>query len=196
VSDDAEEAAAAPAPASRRRWLRPLLVVVLFAGSWAVGEATGVTDHLTQDGIRALVAEAGVWGALVYVAVFTIGELVHVPGIVFVAAAAVAFGGVHGFLLALAAAVVSVSTSFFVVRAVGGRALTTVERPWVVKMLARLDARPIRTIAILRLVLWLAPPLNYALAMTSVSFRDYLIGSVLGLGPPVLAMYLLFDVIF
>ena len=60
-------------------------------------------------------------------------------------------------------------------------------------LLHRLDQRPIRTVFILRLLLFLAPPLNYVLAMTNVRYRDYLIGSALGLVPGLLLVALLFD---
>jgi uncharacterized membrane protein YdjX (TVP38/TMEM64 family) len=60
-------------------------------------------------------------------------------------------------------------------------------------MLGHLDARPIRTVFALRLVLWLAPALNYALALTRARFRDYAIGSALGLILPVAGAAILFD---
>jgi uncharacterized membrane protein YdjX (TVP38/TMEM64 family) len=48
-------------------------------------------------------------------------------------------------------------------------------------------------VAILRLILWMAPPLNYALAMSAVRFRDYVIGSALGLLIPIALASLFFD---
>ena len=71
--------------------------------------------------------------------------------------------------------------------------LAGLERPLLKRILNRLDERPIRTVFILRILLFLAPPLNYALAMTNVRFRDYLVGSALGLVLPLLIITLLFD---
>ena len=45
-----------------------------------------------------------------------------------------------------------------------------------------------RTVAILRAILAMAPPLNYALALTGVSLRDYVIGSAIGLAPIILIL--------
>ena len=53
------------------------------------------------------------------------------------------------------------------------------------------EARPVQTIALLRLVLWLAPPLSYALASSNIRMRDHILGSAIGLIPPVLAVTLL-----
>jgi uncharacterized membrane protein YdjX (TVP38/TMEM64 family) len=43
------------------------------------------------------------------------------------------------------------------------------------------------------LIFQTAPPLNYALAMTGVRFRDHLIGSALGLPLPIAAIALALD---
>ncbi len=60
----------------------------------------------------------------------------------------------------------------------------------------RLDERPITTVLLLRTVFWLAPPLNYALALSSVRFRHYLIGSAAGLVAPVGGAAVFFDWLF
>ena len=181
-----------PRPRARGK-LRLLLVAALFAGLWIAGKTSGVLDDLDTERIRALVDGAGVFGALLFIAIFAVGELLHVPGMLFVGAGILAYGKLAGFAVSLAAALVSISVSFIVVRAVGGKALAEIERPFVKKMLARLERQPVRTVFVLRVVLWLAPALNYALALTSIRFRDYFIGSALGLVPPLIAAALMFD---
>ena len=52
---------------------------------------------------------------------------------------------------------------------------------------------PIRTVAILRVTLVMFPPLNYALALSSIKFRDYVARSLLGLIPPILVLTVFFD---
>jgi len=172
---------------------RPLLVVALFVGLLIAGKLTGIVDRLDPDAVRALVAKSGPFGMLLFVAVFSVGELVHVPGMVFVGAAILLWGKVIGFAVCMVSSLVSISVSFFVVRAVGGKALTTMRSKLVRRMLVRLDSRPVLTVAVLRAVFWLSPPLNYALAMTGIRYRDYLAGSALGLVLPLLGVSLLFD---
>jgi uncharacterized membrane protein YdjX (TVP38/TMEM64 family) len=74
--------------------------------------------------------------------------------------------------------------------------LAAIERPWLRRMLDRLQARPIRTLVIMRLLLFISPPINYALGLTSLRFRDYAIGSALGLALPMATATLLFDWLF
>ena len=56
--------------------------------------------------------------------------------------------------------------------------------------------RPVRSVALLRLVFWMFPPLNYALALSPVGLRDYVVGSALGLVLPLAVMAALFGSLF
>ena len=57
-------------------------------------------------------------------------------------------------------------------------------------------ARPILTVALLRLFLWVAPPINYALALSTVRYRDYAAGSALGLAIPTALAAVVFGYLF
>jgi hypothetical protein len=61
------------------------------------------------------------------------------------------------------------------------------------RILSHLDGHPVRTIFLLRLLLWMAPQLNYALALSNVRFRSYLLGTALGLLAPIAGLVLLSD---
>jgi uncharacterized membrane protein YdjX (TVP38/TMEM64 family) len=188
--------AAAPRFGRATRRARIAALIMLTVVLVAIGHATGLAEGLTRERIQALVLEQGALGFVAYLAMFAIGELVHVPGMVFVAAAVLAYGRGFGFLAAFAGAMTSLSVSFWVVRLVGGQPLGEIRRPTFQKLLARLDAQPIATVAVLRALFWLAPALNYALAMTRVRFRDYAVGSALGLLPPIALAALAFEWIF
>jgi uncharacterized membrane protein YdjX (TVP38/TMEM64 family) len=75
----------------------------------------------------------------------------------------------------------------------GVKVLDEIETPWVKRMLAKLDDRPIRTVILLRIPLSLAPQLSQALALSNVTFRDHLIGSAIGMVPRITLFLLLFD---
>ena len=190
---DATGATAPPANRSKR-WLRLALVASLLIGLVIVGFATGFVDKINSvDKIRALMDEAGAWGILLYFGLFALGQLVQAPGMVFVSVAAVAFGRTTGFFVAYAGVMISVTVSFLLVRTVGGKLLTEVEKPWMKKAMNWLKRYPFRTVLGLRVVFWSSPWLNYALAMSNVSLRVYVLGAALGLIPPVLVTVLLVD---
>lgn len=175
---------------------RLIALAALLIGLFAVGKLSGLTDAIDAERIRSAVKAAGPWGFALYVGVFAAGLFLHIPGMIFVAAGVLAYGKAAGFPAALFASVGSVCFSFGAVRVMAGKPLVRIERPFVRRMLGRLDSSPIKTVVALRLVLWLAPGLNYALALSSLRFRDYLLGSFLGLIVPVGAATLLFDWFF
>src|SRR5262249_6404331 len=112
------------------------------------------------------------------------------------AAAVAVYGRNSGIFVALLGAITSATVSFAVVRRVAGQALADVQRPLVGRLLKKIDSHPVLTVALLRLIFQTAPPLNYALPMTRVRWRDHLIGSVLGLPVPVIVMASFFDWLF
>src|SRR5215813_6584244 len=175
---------------ARVRLIAALALALMLLG---IDRVLDLQQHLTVESLRATMASAGTAGAALYVIAFCLGELLHVPGLVFVAAGVLAYGPALGGPLAFLGAVASVSVSFWIVRAIGGRPLRELGNRWVRRALAQLDARPVATIAILRLVLILWPPLNYALALSQVSFAHYFLGSVLGLVAPIVLAVTLFD---
>jgi uncharacterized membrane protein YdjX (TVP38/TMEM64 family) len=177
--------AAEPSPHARWRWVRLGALVALVIALLVVGHVVGVTDRLSGPALRAMVATAGAWGPVVFAVAFCAGELVHVPGMAFVAAASFAYGPATGAALSLVGALASLSVTFAVARAIGGKPLATLRWPFAQRLLAHLDRRPVRTIALLRLVLWISPPVSYALGLSGVRFRSYLAGSALGLAIPI-----------
>lgn len=180
----------------RNRVLRLFGLAAVLIALIVAGRMTGVTEGLTLEVIRAKVETAGALGYLVFVAGFTAGALLQVPGMLFVGAAILAWGRLEGFLAAWSGAGVATGVSFLVVRAVGGQVFTEIDRPLFKKLIARLDRNPILVVAGLRVLFWLAPPLNYALALSSVRFVHYVAGTMIGLLPPLLAATLLFDLFF
>ncbi len=173
-------------------WLKYLVLIrigflaLVLGGVYWLAYAAGVLDQASPEGIRDLVAQYGILSVFVYLAAFSLGQLVYVPGMFFVVAGSLAFGGVYGFLWAMLGATLSVTLSFLVARLVGGTPLADPRRGWVKVMVRRLDARPVSSIFFLRSIVSTAPWLNYLLGMSSVSYRDYLVGSVLGMLVPVM----------
>jgi len=62
-----------------------------------------------------------------------------------------------------------------------------------VRLLGRLDAHPVSSVALLRTLFQTAPALNYALAMSGIEFRRYLVGTLIGLPLPIALYCVFFD---
>lgn len=171
-------------PASR---VGAALVVLMLVAGAILARRSG----LDGDALQARLLSLGIFAAPAFIAAFALGELLHLPGILFVVAARVVFGPTLGLALGYAGAVVALTVSFFVARHLVAAARATSE-PWRPKWrplraaFERLESHPVKSIALLRLVLWLAPPLTYALAATKIRARDHLIGCAVGLVVPVI----------
>jgi len=188
-----DEAAPEPRGKKLRTLMRLTALALLLGGAWLIADRMGLRESMTQEGVREMTQDAGAFGMISYLFAFALGQLVQLPGVAFVLAARVAYGPLVGFVAGYAGALLSVSVSFFFVRAVGGRALTGMKWKWAQRVLARLDERPMLTIIVLRTLFALSPPLNYALAMSATRFRHYFAGSAIGLVAPIAAWVFLSD---
>lgn len=177
-------------PSPRLRLAALALAIVLTI---ALVRLSGVGRYLDGDALPSTMRALGPLGVVVFVAAFTVGVLAYLPGAIFVAAGVLAYGRVGGYVVNLLGGVVATCASFAVARAIGGQPLGDVERPFVRRMLARIDERPILWLAALRLVTFISPPLNTALALSRIRFRDFAIGSALGLVIPMAVTTLALD---
>lgn len=177
-----------PAPKKKRTWVRLGVLALVLVVSGVVAHQTGLTEYLTRERIHEQMIALGPLGAVLFVGLFIVGELAHVPGWVFVGAAVLAYGQVIGGALGYLGAQIAVAVAFVVIRAIGGDALSGIERPLIKRMLAAVDSRPVLAVAGLRVLLWMTPALTYALAMTRVRFWPYVLGNLIGLTVPVAIM--------
>jgi uncharacterized membrane protein YdjX (TVP38/TMEM64 family) len=155
-----------------------------------------VGDGLTADGLREEVKKAGTLGFVFFTGIFVVGQMLHLPGLIFIGAGAFAFGAPIGGPLSLFAATLAVSVNFAFVRTVGGQPLVAIERPLFKRVMGMLDDHPWRTVVVLRLIFFTSPAISAALALTGVRFRDHLTGSIVGMAVPVVGAAFLADVLF
>jgi len=137
--------------------------------------------------------KAGVLGVLLWCVGFCLAELCHLPATVFIITGVLRWGHFIGFALALVIAPLSCALSFIVVRRIGGQALANVQWRFVQRMMTRLERKPVVTVVILRTFLFLSPSLNYALALSNLSFRNFIVGSTIGLVFPMSVVVLGID---
>ena len=176
-----------------RRYQQLLSVVLFLAVLFAVFELSGLRDHFSLDFLRQRIVEHALSGLLIFVLLFCLGNLIQVPGWIFLAAAVLALGELQGGLATYVAASISCVFTFLTIRWVGGDALRKLNNRIVTRLLGQLDARPVRSVLLLRVLFQTVPALNYSLAVSGVKFRDYMIGTLLGLPLPILLYCVFFE---
>jgi len=176
----------------KRYWRIALLMLLLLAAAVAV-HVSGLGHLLSPAYLQQLIQSHPVSGLALYIGLFCLGNLLHLPGWIFLAGAVLALGKVWGGMATYAAAVLSCSVTYFLIRAIGGDALRVIHHRYVVSILRRLDSHPVSSISLLRVLCQTMPTVNYVLALSGVSFRHYLLGTLIGLPLPILLYCLLFD---
>nr|WP_298147709.1 VTT domain-containing protein [uncultured Pseudomonas sp.] len=174
-------------------WRRLLLVVAFLLGLFALFEALGIRAQFNLAALQALILMHPVLGLLLFTLLFALGNLIQIPGWVFLAAAVLALGRVYGGIATYVAACVSCLFTYFTIRLIGGDALRELDNPLAKRLLAGLDRHPLWSIVALRMLFQTVPALNYALALSGVRFRHYLLGTLLGLPLPIALYCLFFD---
>jgi uncharacterized membrane protein YdjX (TVP38/TMEM64 family) len=164
-------------------------LLLLFAGF----EFSGLRSHLTLAYIQQTITAHWLSGLLIFILLFSLGNLIQVPGLVFLGAAVLALGKLWGGVATYLAAMSSCLITFLTIGLLGGSALRELKSPFAAKILARLDQRPIASVALLRLLFQTAPALNYALALSGLRLRHYLLGTALGLPLPIALYCIFFD---
>jgi uncharacterized membrane protein YdjX (TVP38/TMEM64 family) len=172
---------------------RLLATIAFLAVLLVLFELSGLREHFSLAYLRHTLADNLIGGLLVFILVFALGNLVQIPGWIFLAAAVLALGRVWGGIATYVAAILSCSVTFFAIRLIGGDALRGMKGKLATRLLSELDAHPIRSIVLLRTLFQTVPPLNYALAMSGIRLRDYLAGTMLGLPLPIALYCLFFD---
>ncbi|HWR77428.1 MAG TPA: VTT domain-containing protein [Thiobacillus sp.] len=171
-----------------------LVTVLLFLGVLlAIFELTGLRDHFSLEFLRQTILDNKISGLFIFILVFALGNLIQIPGWVFLAAAVLALGRTWGGIATYVAASISCVISFLIIRFVGGDALRLLNNRIATRILKQLDAHPIKSILLSRVFFQTLPALNYALAMSGVRFRNYLLGTLLGLPLPIALYCLFFD---
>lgn len=166
------------------KWLRILALALLIGGLFVAGTRPSVQAYFELDFLRELTSEAGLLGVVIFLGLWAVSYLMQVPAIVFIVAALLGWGSSIGSAIAFTGLIFTTSVSFWTFRGVGGSPLAELDGAWTRSMFEQLEDRPIRTVAILRLVFLVNPLVNLSLVLTDIRFRDYLAGSMIGVVVP------------
>ncbi len=169
-----------------RRWIKPTAGLLVLGGLTWAGVSHDLSRYVSLEQVRSMVQSLGAYGPVAFVGLCVGAVLLHLPEIVLIAIGGVLFGSVNGFLLGWIGSVAGSTCSFLIARyfirdAVRGALLSRFKR--IQAFDERLASRGFRTILVLRLVLFMAPPLNWAIGVSRVRLRDYVLGSALGVVP-------------
>lgn len=162
-----------------------------------VARISGLTAWLSVDNVRGLMAQLGPWGMLAMLGMFIAATLLNIPPMLFVFASILAYGKWLGALVATVGALSGMAVNFWFVRRIGGTASSSeVKNKYIRKALERVESHPFWTVFGIRMTVQLLPAMNTTLALTQVSFRNYILGSAAALLPMMVVLAMAFDWVY
>jgi uncharacterized membrane protein YdjX (TVP38/TMEM64 family) len=164
-------------PRSKKKLALSALAAVAAVALLVVAgrELGGYVPRFTQ-----WVQGLGVWGPIAYIAGYSIATVAFVPGLLLTLASGVIFGLFRGTVYTLIGATIGSALAFLVARYVARRAIERklADRPRFQAIDRAVGRQGLKIVFLMRLSpVFPYNLLNYALGLTRVRFRDYLLAS-------------------
>jgi uncharacterized membrane protein YdjX (TVP38/TMEM64 family)/rhodanese-related sulfurtransferase len=168
----------------RRLWRFALAGVIAGLAVWLAFNPDKLAPALLERAIRDL----GVWAPIGHVLLFALGTIFFLPGTLFGLVGGLLFGPLWGTMLNLIGAMLGATAAFLVARFVAADWVKDRVGPSLQRMIDGVDAEGWRFVAFVRLVpLFPFNISNYALGLTRISLKDYVLASALCMLPGTLA---------
>lgn len=161
-----------------RTTFRGLGFLIVLAG---ITLAVIYRSELNPSAIRSVVAGSPI-APVIFIGLQVVASLLFVPRTILGLAAGLVFGFFWGSIWAVVGAFAGAAAGFAFVRWLGARG-TLDTSPGIGKLIERAEHGGWRAVAIIRLIPLPHSVANTLLALTNVSWREYLIGSLIGMTP-------------
>jgi uncharacterized membrane protein YdjX (TVP38/TMEM64 family)/rhodanese-related sulfurtransferase len=165
----------------------PRLVLGLLVAAVAVWLAFN-RNRLDPAMIGSAIHDLGFWAPLGHIALFGLGTILFVPGAIFGLVGGALFGPVWGTVLNLAGATLGATAAFLVARYVAADWVKRKAGGRLDRLIAGVEAEGWRFVAFVRLVpLFPFNLTNYALGLTRISLKHYVLASLVCMVPGTVA---------
>jgi uncharacterized membrane protein YdjX (TVP38/TMEM64 family) len=156
-------------------------VLVIFITCVIVAyQLPAIKAHLSKEEVGSFVKGFGIWGPLIAVILITVGEMTPIPGLIFTLAAAILFGPVPAFIYTTIGSNIGSVLCFWISRKLGRDFARRFTGDGLKKYERALVRNGFATSLYLRLTFVPSPIVNYGSGLTSMRFRDYLWGTIIG----------------
>lgn len=169
-------------------------IAVALLGLTLAWSYTSLSDFADEGRISTLLSvySQSIWGPFFAIAAFVVGGLVVFPILVLIAATAAALGPWLGFFTAMAGALLSALVLFSIGRVLGRERLQHLLGRRAARIQERIVGRGILAVVVIRMIP-IAPysVVNVVAGASTLPLRDFMVGTLLGITPGILAMAVL-----
>jgi len=171
-------------------WVK-LALLIAFLGAVAWLHASGAFGAANAESLQSWARRAGAWGGVAFVATYAFLQPLGLRSLFFLLSAPLIWSPPSAVLLSWIGAVVASVVAFGFARFVARDWAQSHAPARVSRFDERLAEDGFRTVALLRLVFYTTPALQFGLGISRVRFRPFLFGTMVGVLPFTLLMTLL-----
>jgi len=176
------EPAATNMPKSRKKAMMKAMILLIFiVAAIFLLRFTPIKTYLTAEALGRFLESAGFWAPLIFILIYTAGVCLFLPGTLLTGLGAAIFGAYWGFVYVWFGAMAGASAAFFIGRTLGREFASSLIGDKLKKYDDGIERNGFATVLYLRLVYFPFTPMNFGMGLTKVHFRDYFIGTGLGI---------------
>ncbi len=181
---------------SRATWLRIIVGVLwmtLIVWTYEILRHLGVPIRLLPHFLRTELQHAGLFAPGMLVVAYVAATVIPFPTAALAVIAGTVFGPVWGSLVALIGLNVASAVSFYIGRFFGRHFVSTHEHGWIKRLDDLMAEQGALLVLLMRLVFMPFDYVSLGSGMTRISFRQYMLGTVLGSLPNTITFVVLGD---
>ncbi len=157
------------------------IILLLFCFFILLGRLFEIQNYVNAESIKQILALNWYISLPLFIALCCLANLTNSPTTVILTAVVYVVGRSAAVPFIFVGSVTSCVFTFLTISFFTKNAAPEIKNSFAKKWLARLKTQPILAIFILRFLLQFSPILNYTLALSQVSFKDYFIGTFCGM---------------
>ncbi len=171
----------------QRKYIVLVLGCIAFAGMLFVLHQSGVLSEFQGEELKRTILGFGVLAPIVYMSLYALASVLFIPGSPLTLAGGALFGPLYGTIYTIVGATIGALLAFTLSRTLG-RKFISFGNGSVSQKLQTYDVKIAQHGFLMVLFLRFVPlfpfnGLNFALGLTKVSYRDYFLGTFLGIIP-------------
>ena len=161
--------------------MKAIFLLIFIVAAIFLVRFTPIKNYLTAEALGRFLETAGFWAPLIFILIYTAGVCLFLPGTLLTGLGAAIFGAYWGFVYVWFGAMAGASAAFFIGRTLGREFASSLIGDKLKKYDDGIERNGFATVLYLRLVYFPFTPMNFGMGLTKVHFRDYFIGTGLGI---------------
>ncbi|MCP4629597.1 MAG: TVP38/TMEM64 family protein [bacterium] len=161
--------------------LKAAILLVFVVAAIFLVRYTPIKDYLSVEALGRFLDAVGIWAPVVFMVIYAGGVCLFLPGTLLTGLGAAIFGAYWGFVYVWFGAMAGASIAFWIGRTLGREFSSSLIGDKLKKYDDAIERNGFATVLYLRLVYFPFTPMNFGMGLTKVHFRDYFLGTGLGI---------------